>query len=97
MLNDTASFLATSSEAALRNGKEAILLAEHAVQLTSARDPALLGTLAAAYAEVGEFDQAIELDQRAMDLAIQQGNTRLATTLDDRMGLFKAKMPIRQK
>jgi len=97
VLNDTASLLATSSDGALRNGKEALPLAEHAVQLTSARDPGLLGTLAAAYAEVGEFDKAIELEQRATDLATQQGNTRLATTLGSRMALFKAKIPIRQR
>jgi len=97
VLNDTAWLLATSSDSTLRNGNEAISLAEHAVQLTSAREPALLGTLAAAYAEAGEFDKAIELEQRATDLAIQQGNTRLATALSNRMALFQAKKAIRQR
>jgi len=96
VLNDTAWLLATSSDATLRNGKEAIPLAEHAVQLTSAREPALLGTLAAAYAEAGEFDKAMEMEQRATDLASQQGKARLAATLGERMALFQAKQPIRQ-
>jgi hypothetical protein len=57
----------------------------------------LLSTLAAAYAEAGEFDKAIELEQRATDLATQQGNTRLAATFADRLALFQAKSPIRQR
>ncbi|MGD0786538.1 MAG: tetratricopeptide repeat protein [Terracidiphilus sp.] len=96
-LNDAAWLLATSSDAALRNGSEAVSLAEHAVQLTSGHEPALLGTLAAAYAEAGEFDKAVELEQRATDLAAQQGNTRLAATLEGRLALFQAKTPIRQR
>ena len=96
-LNDTAWLLSTSSDAALRNGSEAISLAEHAVQITSGREPAILGTLAAAYAESGDFDKAIETDQRAADLATQQGNARLAEALEGRLAKFQAKTPIRQR
>ena len=96
-LNDTAWLLSTSSDAALRNGSEAISLAEHAVQITSAREPAILGTLAAAFAESGDFDKAIETDQRAADLATQQGNARLAEALEGRLAKFQAKTPIRQR
>src|ERR1019366_4687184 len=56
LLNDTAWVLATCADAALRNGTEAVTLAGHAVNLTSGREPALLATLAAAYAESGRFD-----------------------------------------
>jgi tetratricopeptide (TPR) repeat protein len=97
VLNDTAWLLSTSSDPALRNGKEAISLAEHAVHLTSAQEPALLATLAAAYAEVGEFTEAIELEQRATELANQQGKTGLAATLSGRIELFQAKTPFRQR
>ncbi len=96
VLNETAWFLATSPNALLRNGNEATSLAEHAVQLTSGRDPVLLGTLAAAYAETGAFDRALQLEQRATDLASQEGKTQLATTLGSRSELFRAKTPIRQ-
>ena len=96
-LDDTAWLLATSADAALRDGNEAVSLAEHAVQLTAEREPALLGTLAAAYAETGDFDKAIEIEQRALGLASQQGKARLASTLSGRMALFRAKTPIRQK
>jgi hypothetical protein len=67
------------------------------VQITSGREPAILGTLAASYAESGDFDKAIETEQHAADLATQQGNTRLAATLSDRLMLFQAKTPIRQR
>jgi tetratricopeptide (TPR) repeat protein len=96
VLNDTAWVLATSKDATLRNGSAALPLAEHAVELTSAREPAILGTLAAVYAEAGRFDKAIELEQRATDLAMQQGNARLTQSLNERLALFQSKTPIRQ-
>ena len=67
------------------------------MRLTAAHDPALLGTLAAAYAESGAFEKAIELEQSAAILAAQQGDTDLAATLDNRIAMFKAKTPIRQR
>jgi tetratricopeptide (TPR) repeat protein len=97
VLNETAWVLATSTDAKLRNGTEAIPLAEHAVELTSAREPEILGTLAAAYAAAGRFDKAVELEQRATQLANSQGNANLAATLGARLTLFEAKTPIRQQ
>ena len=96
-MNDTAWLLATSADAALRNGSEAVPLAEHAVQISQAHEPALIGTLAAAYAEAGNFDKAIESEQRAADLATQQGKQRLAATLQGRLAILQARTPIRQK
>jgi tetratricopeptide (TPR) repeat protein len=96
VLNETAWALATCADAALRNGTEAVTLAEHAVELTSGREPALLGTLAAAYAEAGRFDKAVELEQRATDLATQEGNAPLAATLRTRLTQLQARIPIRQ-
>jgi tetratricopeptide (TPR) repeat protein len=97
VLNETAWVLATSANAVLRNGTEAVALAEHAAQLTSGRAPEILGTLAAAYAESGNFDKAIETDQRAADLAARSGNSRLAASLNQRLTSFQAKTPIRQR
>jgi tetratricopeptide (TPR) repeat protein len=97
VLNETAWVLATSADATLRNGSEAVPLAEHAVQLTSAHEPAILGTLAAAYAEAGRFDKAVELEQRAAELANVQGKPNLAATLNARLSLLEAKTPIRQQ
>jgi tetratricopeptide (TPR) repeat protein len=96
VLNDTAWVLATSRDDTLRNGNAALPLAEHAVELTSAREPAILGTLAAVFAETGRFDKAIELEQRATKLATQQGNSVLAQILNARLALYQDKTPIRQ-
>ena len=50
--------MATDPDPSVRNGSEAVRLAERAVQLTGAREPTLLDTLAAAYAEAGRFQEA---------------------------------------
>jgi tetratricopeptide (TPR) repeat protein len=96
VLNDLAWVLATSHEETLRNGNAALPLAEHAVELTSAREPGILGTLAAVYAENGRFDKAIELEQQAVELAAQQGNSTLAASLKARLALYRDKTPTRQ-
>jgi tetratricopeptide (TPR) repeat protein len=96
VLNDFAWVLATSRNESLRNGNAALPMAEHAVELSSAREPAILGTLAAAYAENGHFDKAIELEQQAVELATQQGSSTLAASLKTRLALFRDKTPARQ-
>jgi tetratricopeptide (TPR) repeat protein len=96
VLNDFAWVLATSRDETLRDGNAALPLAEYAVELTSAREPAILGTLAAVYAEIGRFDKAIELEQQAVELAKQQGNSTLAQSLNERLALFQNKTPMRQ-
>jgi tetratricopeptide (TPR) repeat protein len=95
VLNDTAWALATCNDAALRSGSEAVSLAGHAVELTAGRDPLLLATLAAAYAESGTFDRAVELENRAAELAARAGNLSLAATLRSRLSFLLAKTPIR--
>ncbi len=97
VLNEMAWLRATSPDAALRDGNAAVALSEHAAQLTSSQEPAILGTLAAAYAEAGKFDSAIEVEQRAITLATRQGKTELAATLSGRAAMYQAKSPIRQK
>src|SRR5207249_707861 len=54
-LNNLAWIRAANSSDDLRNGPEAVRLAERARELTQQREPLLLGTLAAAYAEAGRF------------------------------------------
>ncbi|MFZ1087582.1 MAG: tetratricopeptide repeat protein [Terracidiphilus sp.] len=97
VLNETAWVLATTADAALRNGTEAVALAERAAQLTQEREPMVLGTLAAAYAESDRYNRAIDLEQKAADLATRQGNAPLAGMLSQRLKLFEQKSPIRQQ
>jgi protein O-mannosyl-transferase len=67
--------LATLPDAALRNGAEAVALAQHAVELSDGQQPTLFGTLAAALAEQGRFSDAIAVAEQAVKLAKAQGNT----------------------
>jgi tetratricopeptide (TPR) repeat protein len=68
ILNNLAWVLATSPEANLRDGKRAVELATKACELTDYKMPHMLSTLAAAFAESGNFDTAMEWSQKAVDL-----------------------------
>ena len=61
--------LATNPDARIRNGPRAVELAERVCNLTQWENPVCLGTLAAAYAEAGRFDEAIATAQKACALA----------------------------
>ncbi len=95
MLNDTAWMLATNPNASIRNGAEAIKLSQRAVQLCGGREPAVLGTLAAAYAEAGRYPEAVKTVEQALALANSQNNTALAETLQVRVKLYQAGSPYR--
>ena len=64
-LVDFAWLLATAPESTLRNTVEALALARRAMQVVGADHPAVLDTLAAAYASDGRFPLAIETARRA--------------------------------
>jgi Flp pilus assembly protein TadD len=88
--NNLAWLLATSADANLRNGAEAVRLAEQACRLTGRKDPAMLGTLAAAYAEAGEFTNAVAAAEQAIELAQASGNGRFAQINRQLMQLYRA-------
>jgi superkiller protein 3 len=94
-LNITAWTLATNPDASIRNGAEAVGLAERAVKLSGGKDPAILDTLAAAHAESGRFTEAVETAQRALDLAINQQNAALAAKIGARIKLYETGTPCR--
>ncbi len=91
--NNLAWLLATWPEASVRNGKQAVALAERANQLASGGNPFVLCTLAAAYAEAGRFSEAVETAQRALHLAEAQSNTSLAGQLQIQIKLYQAGSP----
>jgi tetratricopeptide (TPR) repeat protein len=66
--NNLAWRLATCPDPKLRDGAEAVRIVEPASRLTGHRDPIVLDTLGAAYAEVGQFEWAINCGQRAIGL-----------------------------
>jgi tetratricopeptide (TPR) repeat protein len=95
VLNDLSWLLSTAPEPALRSGAEAVRLASHGEELTHGQDPMLLGTLAAAYAEAGDFDKAIATEQRALNVAGSQGNSQLVALLNSRLVLLRQQKAIR--
>jgi protein O-mannosyl-transferase len=95
VLNQAAFVLATSPDAAIRNGAEAVALAERAAGLSQGREPAVLDTLAAAYAETGRFTEAVETARKALALATEQNKQSLLQGLQARIALYEAKTPLR--
>jgi tetratricopeptide (TPR) repeat protein len=89
-LNNLSWLLATTSDTRLRDGGEAVRLAEHACQLAQYQKPLLLGTLAAAYAEAGRFNEAVSTAQEAHDLALAQGQKELAAKDEQLLELYKS-------
>ncbi|NGO38213.1 tetratricopeptide repeat protein [Limisphaera ngatamarikiensis] len=96
LLNNLAWILATHTNAALRDGALAVQLAERAAQLTSQQVPIILGTLAAAYAEVGRFSDAIATAQKAIERANELGQTHLAERNRQLLQLYEAGQPVRE-
>ena len=96
-INELAWLLATHSDDALRNGPEAVRLAEHACAMTGRKIPVLLGTLAAAYAEAGRFPDAINAVGEAISLALSSGNKDTAALGQDLLASFQAGRAYRQK
>ncbi len=96
LLNDTAWVLATNPNASIRNGPEAVELAHRAARLSDAREPAILGTLAAAYAEAGRFSEAVKTAEQALALATSRNNMAIADTLRTRIKLYQAGSPYRE-
>jgi tetratricopeptide (TPR) repeat protein len=91
VLNQAAWVLATSTEASIRNGAEAVELAERALRLSGGRDAATLDTLAAAYAEAGRFPEAAQTARRALSIASRP----LADGLKARLALYETGRPFR--
>ena len=77
-MNNLAWILATGAEGELRDGAEAVRLAERACELTHYDEPLFIGTLAAAYAEAGRFPEAVTAAERAEQLATAAGSKPLA-------------------
>jgi len=94
-LDNLAWTLATAPDASLRNGSQALKLAMQANQLSGGRDPIVLRTLAAAYAENGQFSKAFESAKSALELANTQRNQALVEALQHDLSLYQKGLPYR--
>jgi TPR repeat protein len=91
--NDFAWMLATSTDASLRNGLLAVTFAEKAVTATRRSDASFLDTLAAAYAEAGDFEKAVAIQNEAVTLLKDAASKQDYTS---RLRLYEAKTPYRE-
>ena len=90
-----ARLLATTWEARLRKGGEAVRLARLACGASNGQNRDHLATLAAAYAEAGRFEEALHTARRARDLYAQAGDLRSVGSVGLQIELFEAGRPYR--
>jgi serine/threonine protein kinase/tetratricopeptide (TPR) repeat protein len=93
VLINLAWFLATCDDAQFRDGRNAVTFAEQAVLKTERKEPGYLNTLAAAYAEVGEFDKAVSTQNEAIALLRDEEKKRDFATW---LRLYESKIPYRE-
>jgi tetratricopeptide (TPR) repeat protein len=101
-----ARILATCNWETVRDGHRAVREATRACELTAWRDPDCLDTLAAAYAETGDFPSAVRWQSRAIQLLRQNVPSvlkramdfggRRGVSFDDRLAFYKRKRPCRE-
>jgi len=96
-LADLAWLLATSPEAKVRDGAEAVRLAQRAVELTGRTDVKALTALDAAYAEVGQYEQALSVARTARAFALASGQQAPADAAARRMEFYRAHQPFRER
>lgn len=85
---------ATSSDAKARNGKRAVELAQRACELTKWSNAFYLNTLAAAYAEAGDFKSAVQWQEKA--IALKKFSAAGEVAAEGRLALYKAGKPFRE-
>jgi len=97
MLDELAWLLATYPDSNSRDGAEAVRLSERACALTDRRSPALLATLAAAYAESGNFARAVAVGEEAINEARSLGDTDSIKLSENILASVRANVPYRNE
>ena len=96
MLIYLARVLAADENPQIRNGTEALVLATQASRLAGPAHPVALDTLAMACAEAGRFDEAVQIEQKAVNLARAAGQKDDAVLMQQRLELYQKHQPWRE-
>jgi tetratricopeptide (TPR) repeat protein len=96
VLNNLSWVLSTSPEDSVRNGDRALETGLRACELTEYKKSHILSTLAAAYAELGQFDKAIEWSSKAVELGAKEETEQL-DQLKEELKNYQDKKPWREK
>lgn len=94
-MGELAWVLATTPQASLRNGAEALALAKKANDSSQARDPELLAALDAALAETGDFPGALRVAEECKQAAVKLGLAEMQREADQRLELYRQQRPFR--
>lgn len=98
LANVLAWILATSPDASLRDGGEAVRAAEAALAAAGSEpDPNLLDTHAAALAEAGRFEDAARAARAGIERARTLGDSALASEIAARLALYERREPFRDR
>jgi tetratricopeptide (TPR) repeat protein len=97
LLNNFAWVLATSPDEKLRDGKRSVEMGLKACQETRFEQPHILSTLAAGYAESGDFENAVKYSTKAVEVAAAQPDTAdIKEQLQKELDSYKQKKPVRE-
>ena len=86
---------ATCPDSSVRNGKDAVTAATKACELTSWKESSWIDTLAAACAESGDFQRAIQFEEQALGAGDSPDSEQKA--MCERLALYKQSQPYREK
>jgi tetratricopeptide (TPR) repeat protein len=95
-LNNLAWLLATCPDARVRDGTQAVEFAERACKLTKYKQAIMVGTLAAACAEAGRFEDAISMAEKACTLASAAGDQGLLQKNQELLAQYQKHEPHRE-
>jgi len=92
-MNGLAWLLSTSPDPTMRNGLEAVTLAEKTIEAEPTNAP-FLDALAAAYAETGQFEKAVAAENKAIQFVTEDSSRQEGYM--DRLKLYKTHSPFHQ-
>jgi tetratricopeptide (TPR) repeat protein len=97
ILSNLAWLLATASDTSVQDANKAIGFAKRACELTGYKKAVPLDALAAAYAAAGRFDEAVTTASQAVDAIKATDKEWNVSEIQERIKLYKARQPYRQK
>jgi tetratricopeptide (TPR) repeat protein len=93
--NNRAWLWATCPDAAYRDGRRAVRAARRACRLTGGKEVGFLDTLAASYAEAGDFARAVKWQRKVLAAREAAGDAKEAEATRGRLALYEADTPYR--